>query len=118
MTAHTGWAIQAKRLFDMVSDIKGLDPRQVSRARTGETGTVRGEAHTGAAARTGAGTSDDTVKLSGVAELARVVARQLASGAPVDEARVQEIRQAIADGSYTVDPARIARKLIDADAEL
>ncbi len=101
----------------MVSDIKGLDPRQISGTRTGEAGAVRGETRTGAAARTGAGTSDDTVELSGVTELVRVAARQLASGAPVDEARVQEIRQAIANGSYTLDPARIARKLIDADAQ-
>ncbi|MCG3169667.1 MAG: hypothetical protein CALGDGBN_01189 [Pseudomonadales bacterium] len=101
----------------MVSDIKGLDQRQLPGARTGETGGVRAGTRGDGAARTGAGTNDDTVELSGVAELVRSAARRMASGAPVDEARVRELRQAIADGSYTLDPARIARKLIDADTQ-
>ena len=77
----------------MVSDIKGLDSRQASGARTGETGAVRSDSRAGAGRQAGA------------AEPA------------VDQARVQEIRKAITSGSYTVDPERIARKLIDADSQ-
>lgn len=101
----------------MVSDIKGLDQRQLPGARTGEAGGVRAGTRGDDTTRTGAGTNDDTVELSGVAELVRSAARRMASGAPVDETRVRELRQAIADGSYTLDPARIARKLIDADTQ-
>ena len=37
------------------------------------------------------------------------------AGAPVDEAKVSAIRQAIADGSYTVDSKQIAAKLVELD---
>jgi negative regulator of flagellin synthesis FlgM len=36
----------------------------------------------------------------------------------VDEARVNEIRQAITDGSYEVSPSRIAEKLVRLEQEL
>ena len=58
-----------------------------------------------------------TVELSGVADLIATAARKLAAEPAVDQARVQEIRKAITSGSYTVDPERIARKLIDADSQ-
>ncbi|MBB4632832.1 flagellar biosynthesis anti-sigma factor FlgM [Sphingosinicella soli] len=38
-----------------------------------------------------------------------------AAAAPVDNARVAELRAAIASGSYTVDPEQIARKMVDLD---
>ncbi|MBK8992092.1 MAG: flagellar biosynthesis anti-sigma factor FlgM [Gammaproteobacteria bacterium] len=65
----------------------------------------------------GAAARDDTVELSGVADLIATAARKLAAEPAVDQARVQEIRKAITSGSYTVDPERIARKLIDADSQ-
>lgn len=100
----------------MVSDIKSLDPRQLPGAHAGKTNAVRGDSRSAATQRTGGSGSEDTVELSGVADLVRTAARRVAaSGAPVDEARVRELRQAIADGSYQPDPARIARKLIDTD---
>lgn len=37
------------------------------------------------------------------------------AGAPVDEAKVAAIRQAIADGSYAVDSKQIAAKLVELD---
>ena len=47
-------------------------------------------------------------------------ARALMSGedAPVDTGRVTQIRQQIADGSYRIDPAEIADRLITAAREL
>ena len=52
-----------------------------------------------------------------MADLIATAARKLAAEPAVDQARVQEIRKAITNGSYTVDPERIARKLIDADSQ-
>ena len=101
----------------MVSDIKGFDSRQTSGARTGETGAVRADTRTGAGRQARAVDRDDTVELSGVADLIATAARKLAAQPAVDPARVEEIRTAIASGSYTVDPERIARKLIDADSQ-
>jgi negative regulator of flagellin synthesis FlgM len=100
----------------MVSDIKGIGPRQATGPRQGETGVVRNDGRSSAAARNGGAAEDDTVELSGLAEVISTAAKKLAAAeSPVNEARVQELRDAIASGSYDVDPARIARKLIDAD---
>lgn len=38
-----------------------------------------------------------------------------ASVAPVDKARVAELRAAIADGTYTADPEKIAAKMVQLD---
>lgn len=101
----------------MVSDIKGFDSRQTPGARTGETGAVRTDPRAGAGRQAGSASRDDTVELSGVVDLIATAVRKLAAEPAVDQARVQEIRKAIASGSYTVDPDRIARKLIDADSQ-
>jgi negative regulator of flagellin synthesis FlgM len=100
----------------MVSDIKGLNARQPDAPRNGPAGKVRADARaTGTERADGAAAAEDRVELSGLAEVIRTAARTLAAQAPVDEARVKDIRQAVANGSYDVDPERIARKLIDAD---
>jgi negative regulator of flagellin synthesis FlgM len=100
----------------MVSDIKGIGPRQTTGPRQGETGAVRSDEASSAAARNGGTARDDTVELSGLAEVISTAAKALASAeSPVNETRVQELKDAIASGSYEVDTARIARKLIDAD---
>lgn len=101
----------------MVSDIKGFESRQTGGARTGDVGRQRSDAPVSALRGTDAATRDDTVKLSGLAEVIATAARKLAGDPAVDEPRVQEIRKALADGTYAVDPARIALKLIEADTQ-
>jgi negative regulator of flagellin synthesis FlgM len=39
----------------------------------------------------------------------------VAAGPPVDIAKVEAVRVAIRDGRYPVDPARIARRMLDLD---
>jgi negative regulator of flagellin synthesis FlgM len=49
------------------------------------------------------------------------IGRYLASSTnepPVDRERVDTIRQALADGSYEIDSARVAAKLLQLDREL
>ncbi|MEO1045853.1 MAG: flagellar biosynthesis anti-sigma factor FlgM [Pseudomonadota bacterium] len=36
-------------------------------------------------------------------------------GAPIDEARIESIRNAIADGSYVIDTEKLAEKMIELD---
>ena len=38
-----------------------------------------------------------------------------AANAPIDKARVAELREAIANGNYKVDPERIAAKMVELD---
>ena len=42
-------------------------------------------------------------------------ARMAAEGAPIDTARINRIKQAIASGNYPVDPEKIAEKMLDLD---
>lgn len=43
------------------------------------------------------------------------VARMAGEGAPIDSARITQIKQAIAEGSYPVDANKIAQKMLDLD---
>ncbi len=47
--------------------------------------------------------------------LASAIDHMVQQGMPVDSARIQVIRQAIADGQYPVDPIKIAENMIDFD---
>lgn len=60
------------------------------------------------AARAGA----DSVQLTDSARALQRSEQAGANGAPVDAARVERLRQAVADGSYQVDATRIAGKLL------
>lgn len=59
----------------------------------------------------GAEKSGDQVKLSNIAQ-------PYASEAPVDNGRVQEIKQAIAEGRFRINPEAIADRLISTAQEL
>lgn len=53
---------------------------------------------------------------SGKAELSPLaIAAHDAGTAPVDQARIEKLRAGIADGSYQVDHAKIAQKMISLD---
>lgn len=61
-------------------------------------------------ARTG-----EQVTLTPAAQRFREATRSAATGASVDEARVEALRADLAAGRYTIDPKRIAAKLLDAE---
>lgn len=84
-------------------------PRLQAPANTAGTGPA-GPAASPVSARTPVASrgSDATAQLSGVA-------RGLAARAPVDPARVAELRAAMISGRYRVDPEAIAARLIAFD---
>lgn len=68
------------------------------------------------AAKAAATPAADTPAAEPKAELsALAIEAHDAGSAPVDGARVERIRQAIADGSYTVDHEKIAAKMLELD---
>ncbi|PWK83106.1 flagellar biosynthesis anti-sigma factor FlgM [Fulvimonas soli] len=73
---------------------------------------VGGSDGTGGAART-----DDRVKLTDSARALQEAART-GDAAAIDSQKVEKIRQALADGSYQVNPARIADGMLALDAQL
>jgi len=62
--------------------------------------------------------SADTVSLTGQAQQLQELETQLASQPVVDSQRVDAVRSAVEDGSFAVDPNRIADKLISLEQAL
>ena len=57
----------------------------------------------------------DSLRLTGEAAGLQTLQRELAAAPAVDASRVAEVRQALESGSYRIDPARIADRMIDMD---
>ena len=89
------------------------------------TGGVRGNTATGNADKAGetheapksAGASGEAVHLSQEAQQLQKISDKLRDQPVVDNARVAQLKQAIADGSYKVDAGRVASKLLDMEAQ-
>jgi negative regulator of flagellin synthesis FlgM len=77
-------------------------------------------AYSGAASDAAAGSSRgaDTVQITGDAMKLQSLEKSLSGSSSFDAKRVAEVRAAIADGRYRVNPDRIASRMIDSDAQL
>ena len=89
------------------------------------TGGVRGTTAPGNAEKTGeasqaparSSVSGEAVHLSQEAQQLQKISDKLRDQPVVNSARVAELKQAIADGSYQVDAGRVASKLLDFEAQ-
>ncbi|WOJ93281.1 flagellar biosynthesis anti-sigma factor FlgM [Congregibacter variabilis] len=86
------------------------DTEQVTRRGT----DVNGSAGT----ESSSATSGESVSITSTASDLLSLENQLRELPGVDQARVDSIRQAISDGSYEVDPARIVDSLLQSEVEL
>jgi negative regulator of flagellin synthesis FlgM len=62
--------------------------------------------------------STDTVALTDTARLMQRVENMLANVPPTDRARVDAVRQALANGAYEIDPERVAARIVRLEREL
>ncbi|MGM7282308.1 flagellar biosynthesis anti-sigma factor FlgM [Pseudomonas guariconensis] len=87
------------------------------------TGGVRSNTATGSAPKAGETSeapqtaSGETVHLSQEAQQLQKISDKLRDQPEVNSARVAQLKQAIADGSYQVDAGRVASKLLDFEAQ-
>ncbi len=70
------------------------------------------------ASETGNAKSGDTVSLTGTAQQLRQLEHSLAQQPVVDTQRVEATKRAIDNGSYQIDPSRIASKMIGLERAL
>lgn len=88
--------------------------------QTGEGGPLRivRDATTSPQNSGGGTTSQDSVSLTGVSALMQQLDSRISALPIVDTARINTIRQSIADGNYHPDPLQVAHKLIDHEIAL
>lgn len=72
---------------------------------------------TGSEAASSTGATDDRVQLTDSARALQEAART-DSGATVDTKKVEQVRQALANGSYKIDPSRIADRMLAVESKL
>lgn len=82
---------------------------------TKETGKTDATVATGALEKTS--NTGESVKLSSEAQQLQKITDKLGDLPTVNSARVAELKQAIADGSYKVDSNRVASKLLNFEAQ-
>ncbi|MBT8148619.1 MAG: flagellar biosynthesis anti-sigma factor FlgM [Gammaproteobacteria bacterium] len=103
----------------MVIDTNSINPAQPGK-RNGGTDSAAldkkaASANPKASTNKSSNSSSDTVELSSQARTLGKIERALASLPEVDEARVEQVRQQIADGSYQVDANSIAANILRDD---
>lgn len=103
----------------MSIDINGISSPKVHGA-TDDTQLKQAVEQQPAKTETGKSSTADTVSLSDNAlQLGKLDSSIAAAPAPVvDTQRVEQIKQAISDGTYQVDPAKVADKLMQFESIL
>lgn len=70
------------------------------------------------ASRVAAEPQGDTVELTGTSQKLAGLSKALASQPVVDQAKVEAVRQSLADGSYQIDAEKIAERLVALDRQM
>ena len=107
----------------MSDSVNGLG-RSVDPSSARSSGTASNPERSGGAARTGGtggestsatGTGQDSVNLTDTARQLQALSRTASAAETVDSNQVEAIRQALADGQYSVDSRQIAERLLQFD---
>ena len=98
----------------MASNISGIGNVKVGEQRL--PGNARPDSNV--AAPTSHATAEESVRLSDEASKIIKIESKLKNTPEIDEARVERIRQAVANGQYHIDPRRVAVKFLEVEGHL
>lgn len=98
----------------VASKITGVEPKPL---RVAAAGPVRGARDAATTAGDAPATEAD-VHLTGAARGLAAIEQSLRAMPAVDELRVSAVRQRLQDGSYEIDPQRVADRLLRMEADL
>lgn len=101
----------------MSIEINGLPPSKVT-SSTDETQLKQAAEQPSSEQGSGKSSTTDTVSLSDNAVQLGKLDNTAASTPVVDTQRVEQVKQAIKDGTYEVDPAKVADKLMQFESIL
>ena len=101
----------------MSLEINSLNTNSVSgsKAKSTSQAAKTDSSHAPADSSAASSQAKATVVISQEAKLLSQISSQVSTEASVDESKVDAIKAAISDGSYTADAGRIADKLVDID---
>ena len=101
----------------MSIDINGISPTKVT-SSTDDSQVKQSVEQTSTQKESGKSSTTDTVSLSDNAVQLGKLDNTVVSTPVVDTQRVEQVKQAIKDGSYEIDPARVADKLMQFESIL
>jgi negative regulator of flagellin synthesis FlgM len=96
----------------MVNEIKGSN-QSLLNSLSGQQQADQARDHANAAGNKTQGTAEDSVSLTDQAEKLRALESSIEKQPVVDTKRVEAIKSAILDGTYTVDSSKTADKMAD-----
>jgi len=97
----------------------GIGPKTQNISEQQQTRNVAKGNNTAVQGNTATGSSSvDTVSLTGTASQLRALEQQIAALPVVDVQRVESIKQDISNGSYEINPPRVADKMIQMETAL
>ena len=103
----------------MTTKIDGAPPATVRAAELAASGPAQLRAGEDRSQPVAAVPPADSMRLTGEAVGLQALQRELgARPAGIDAARVGEIRAALADGSYRIDPQQVANRMLALESEL
>ena len=99
--------------------IQGLPPAMPRAVEAGAGAPARGLAGADRSQPVEASPATDSMRLTGEAAGLQALQRELGSApADIDMQKVEQVRAALADGSYRIDPQQVAERLLAFENEL
>ena len=100
----------------MPHDINGINSGRSQHTSDRQMQSIKRDGQSGTS-QTGSGSQSDTVNLTDMASRLRSLEQKLANQSDVDEAHINQVRDAISRGEYKINPERIADKMMDFEAD-